>query len=204
MYFNRILPLIILVILSLCLTASPITTDTPTFEFNVEYSQDGQISTLEWSFPNSNMVAYYICEKSTDGVIFTDFSKIVTNDEAVLEVDDDIKSDKLYYRIKTILKSGETFTSEVKQVDIISQKLQVNATFYPNPIIETANIKISNYSDQLISITVFTDQGKEVQILERQKGADHKIDFTNLDSGTYFIKATIGDEVFIEKVDVID
>ena len=203
MSFNRIFALVFLVMFSFSLTASPIISDNPTFEFNVEYSQEGQIATLAWSFPNTNKVAYYICEKSKDGKNFSDFSKVVSNNDALLEIDEDIKSNKLYYRIKTVLKSGETITSDIQELVIKKQQVAINATFYPNPVIETANIKISNYFNQEVSITVYTDKGEEIQALVGQKGNDHKVDFSNFESGTYFIKAAIDDEVFVEKIDVI-
>lgn len=203
MYYLRYSALVLLAVLSFNLQGSSITPD-PILNFDVEYIQDGQIAKLAWTVAEDANVDHYICEKSNDGIEFFNFSEVESTSESNLEIDEDLQSNKLYYRVKTVLKSGEILISDVKQVQVIKKVIDVNAMFYPNPVIETANIKISNYQNQHVSITVYNTKGAEVYNKENQKGTDHKIDFTGLESGTYFIKAAIGNEVFVEKVDVID
>jgi len=204
MYLSRIIGLAFIVLLSLNLSGSSVGYDNSRFDFNVEYSQEGNIAKLAWSYDKSNKVAYYICEKSQDGTHFVNFSQVISSREANIEIDEDLSGLVLYYRIKTVLKSGKTLTSQVEKVELVKTEIEVNATFYPNPVIETANIKISNYQNQSVAFAVYNDQGVEVISVDKQKGVDHKLDFKGVESGMYFIKATIGDEVFIEKVDVID
>ncbi len=204
MYLKQIFSLALLIFISYQLAGSTVNPENPEFTFNVEYSQEGNIAKLAWSFDKNDNVAYYICEKSNDGVNFTNFSQVVSNHVSNLELDENLQGQLLYYRINIVLKSGETFTSEVKKLQLDKVQLEVNAMFYPNPVIESANIKILNYQDQSISFAVYSAAGEEVITLNDQKGTDHKLDFSGLLAGTYFIKAAIGEEVFIEKVDVID
>ena len=176
----------------------------PTVSLNVEYIQDASIAKLSWTCNGQSDIKMFVCEKSKDGKAFVEIATVIVGDSKYLEFDEYAEDDIQYYRIVTYLHTGEKVVSAIQEATKKERTLEVTASFFPNPVIEQANIHITNHNGLPVDIAVYSSKGEEVYTAEGKYGNEHTVDCTSIVAGTYFIKAQVGDDVFVEKIDVID
>jgi len=176
----------------------------PEVKLNVEYIQDASIAKLSWTCKGQSDIKMFVCEKSTDGKTFEEIARVVEGDTKYLEFDEYAADDIQYYRVVTYLHTGEKVVSAIQEATKQTTSVEVSATFFPNPVIEQANIHIANHNDLPINIAVYSSNGEEVYVAADKYGDSHSIDCKSLTAGTYFIKAQVGEDVFVEKIDIID
>lgn len=201
--------LFVFVILSAVFTASLSAnslsfSDSPEVSFVVEYNEFADVATLTWTCQEVSEVKMFVCEKSLDGVTFEEITRVEVGESSYLEFDEYAIEEVQYYRIVVQLKSGNKMISEVQKATKSVEKSEIKTTFYPNPVMESANIMISNYQGDTVEIVLYNSLGEEVFMAVDQTGASHSINCKEHTPGTYFIKAKVGDEVFVEKIDIID
>ena len=80
----------------------------------------------------------------------------------------------------------------------------MQTTFFPNPVIEMANIKILNYEGSTVDIAMYNTSGQEVFHSDNLVGDTHQVNCIDQAPGSYFIKVSVDTEVFIEKIDIIE
>ncbi len=176
----------------------------PEVELNVEYIQDASIAKLSWTCNGQSDIKMFVCEKSTDGKTFEEIARVLVRDTKYLEFDEYAADDIQYYRVVTHLHSGEQVISATQEATKQTSSVEISATFFPNPVIEEANIHIANHNDLPVNIAVYSNDGKEVYTAKDKYGDSHTVDCKSLVAGTYFIKTQVGADVFVEKIDVID
>jgi hypothetical protein len=71
-------------------------------------------------------------------------------------------------------------------------------SLYPNPVIDELNIRTQNI--EIFSINIYTIEGKEIRSFGKKGLALDKINFTNLDSGIYFLEILTDVGQVIKKV----
>lgn len=178
--------------------------DLPKISVDVAYVEEASIAKISWSCNESFVIKMFICEKSLDGKHFTQIAKVIVGNTQYLEFDEDAREDIQFYRVVTYLNNGEIIISDTLKATKSKQNQSIEAIFYPNPVIERANIKISNYNNTPVNIAMYNSDGREVYSVVDQLGSLHEVICKQLPSGTYFIKATVDGEVFIEKIDIVD
>lgn len=137
-------------------------------------------------------------------IAFVNGNGTTTNRVTYTYTDNDIKSDKIYYRLKQIDYNGdESYTTEV-MVDIkIPQEFILHQNF-PNPFNPTTSLQYAIGSRQFVTLKVYDLLGREIATLvnEEKLPGFYEIEFnaTNLPSGTYFYKLQAGNYSEIKKM----
>lgn len=119
---------------------------------------------------------------------------------------DDVKqvsSNRYYYRIEQVSKTGEKFYSSVilfkKEV-----KPLVKLRIYPNPMRSYFIIEVNSLIRQPASMVVVDMSGKMVEqrLVQLEKG-QNKVEYRNvshLAKGTYLVKIITVDNTYVEKI----
>lgn len=119
-------------------------------------------------------------------------------------VDIDLAPGKYFYRLKQIDYNGSfeySFEVQVKIEVIYDFNLEQN---YPNPFNPGTSINYSIREKGLVNLKVFDILGKEVAVLinENQGAGNYSVQFnaSNLPSGIYFYKITLGNYTATKKL----
>src|SRR5699024_3284155 len=83
----------------------------------------------------------------------------------------------------------------------------LDVSVYPNPVSNLATVKIDMKDNAETSIIVYNMLGKEVMNKGEKtlSGGSHnyQLDFSNMESGIYFIKVGIGNKIITKKISVV-
>jgi hypothetical protein len=93
-----------------------------------------------------------------------------------------------------------TYGNGVYQIDIISDKLELN--IYPNPTSKNINISISENNLKEYRWVIYNDLGSIVnqsRTIKKSNIVNEKIDVSNLNSGVYFISFISGEKVITKE-----
>ncbi|WP_337872609.1 T9SS type A sorting domain-containing protein, partial [Ignavibacterium sp.] len=131
-------------------------------------------------------------------IAFIPGSGTSTNRVSYSFADTDIKSDKIYYRLKQIDFNGdESFSPEVL-VDVQSPEDFILYQNYPNPFNPSTKISFTIPSgvNNLVTLKLYDILGNEVAVLIEDfiESGRHEIEFNaeNLSSGMYLLKLKSG------------
>lgn len=146
-------------------TGSGFTGTTPISFSNVKAAQSGNNAMIEWSSLVEIDMQYYEVEKSTDGVLFNNFSTVVAKGKASTYsvLDNNFSSSKdCYYRIKAVEKNGTTKYSQILKLK--SNKAGVQSLVVaPNPIkAGQMNLQIMNYETGIYAVKLIDNSGRIV------------------------------------------
>ena len=161
-------------------------------------------SKLEWDVEGEENTAFYLVERSTNGITFNYIATVSSNQLATARYyyTDDVKniqSHKIFYRIIQVDRNGNKSISNV--VALKSEVVQeVVMKAYPNPVKDRFTLSINSPIDQWVNIIIIDANGSAVieKTLLVQKG-NNTYEFQNignLASGVYMIK-TIMSEVYV-------
>jgi len=101
-----------------------------------------------------------------------------------------------YYRLQLINADGTKSFSSIKQVDVANSNS--NISVYPNPAVEDLNLVVSTIGNAHLKYAVMDAQGRT--FINEDEGTfenvfQTNIKLNNLQSGIYFIKVTVGNDV---------
>jgi hypothetical protein len=115
--------------------------------------------------------------------------------------------------------SGATTSALTTDVNFIAKastirSLSSESVFYPNPASDILNMKLQTLEDVTevqendftkINMSIYSITGQVVKsiVLDNNYNSTHQIDISDLPSGTYLVKAIIGDEPIVEKIQII-
>lgn len=164
---------------------------------------------LSWVVENETAsVINYEVERSIDGIHFDKINTIDKNNGTsnIYNITDAnlsaIKNNGLiYYRIKQLDVDGKFVYSDIKNVRLTEKGTLISV--FPNPVQEFTTVKIDAIEATDAVITLINADGKQLQtsILKATKGLNlRKIDMSNLSTGDYLLKVTMGTEVQIIKI----
>ena len=135
-------------------------------------SWNGNNAKLQWSTSMEINNDYFEIERSFDNKSFEYMGqkKSSNNGNTSYYTFEDIGAKQagqevLYYRIKQIDKDGQ-YTYSIVQIlntQNTDKNAEVNITVYPNPIVESANIKISGINSGQVSYTISDIGGKIIR-----------------------------------------
>ncbi len=148
---------------------------------------------LKWTTLNEINTAYFIVERSTDGVEYKKIGEVkalknmnVINNYSYVDNISNVSSDAIYYRLKEVDKNGAVMYSKTVLLNSTLQGLSLSIS--PNPVRNVISISIKeNVFNAMVSITDVT--GKLVYTAKQNliAGNAHKINISGLANGIYYI-----------------
>ncbi|AFH48173.1 Subtilisin-like serine protease [Ignavibacterium album JCM 16511] len=175
--------------------------------FTANYT--GNSVELTWTTSTEKNNYGFEVQKRYDGeqyqsIAFINGNGTTTNRITYNYTDKDIKSNKIYYRLKQIDYNGdESYTAEVS-VDIQFPENFILYQNFPNPFNPTTSLRYAIGSRQFVTLKVYDLLGREITTLvneEKLPGVyDIEFNASKLSSGTYFYKLQAGDYSEIKKM----
>lgn len=161
---------------------------------------------LKWITLSELNNDYFVIQKSTDGVHFNDIGKVKGSGTSNTRnsysfIDNDPVNGTNYYRLKQFDTDGKNALTSIVAVAAIVDLNKILA-IYPNPVKNNAEVILSSYRDNDITIYVYDIMGKIVQSFPYTliKGQNNlNLDLSKLSSGIYSLTAISGNEVIKSK-----
>lgn len=165
----------------------------------------GRVNEINWSTASEQNSDYFIVERSKDGIIFENMTKVQAagNSNSLIKyksIDDAPYSEGTYYRLLQSDFNGEKTNSGIiyiaNEIDVLSNLIidynesgQTDFTYYSS--------KYSSGSIEIINTTGSVIIKKNVEV---QSGKNkEKINNSSLASGIYFVKLTVNGKTNIQK-----
>lgn len=167
-------------------------------------AQDGVA--VSWSVTNEQHVAYYVVERSTDCVHFTDAGRVndAASSSAIIRYsfNDAIQVlNKICYRIRQVDIDGRAHYSSI--VTVQGDQLR-GMTIAPNPAKASAVLYVGSAADQVATLSMSDMNGREVLVRKVQlRKGDNAVTIEGLSGfarGTFFIKVVTSDNSFRQKL----
>jgi uncharacterized repeat protein (TIGR01451 family) len=158
-------------------------------------SKENTNSKLKWITENSSTENYFDIEHSTTGNDFVKLNRVVaqqsTGSKVYTFIDDKVKNEINYYRLKMVDQNGQINYSETREVRF-DKNNSVQIQVFPNPVFKNSDINIvitNNYVQATVRIT--NSIGMLMQQYFFNKNHTIIINTTNLNSGVYFVETII-------------
>jgi hypothetical protein len=168
---------------------------------------------LDWTALCRQEVDYFIVQRSTDRVSFTDID-VVNGKPVINEIDayhgkDDIstiKPDVVYYRLKAVMHTGETSVSNIISVRRDIKKGTI-VQIYPNPVVDQLQLSVNAATSFTAQVYILDGNGKPVKKYTENILPGNNI-FTysetrNLPNGVYYLRLNLGEQLIIQKFSVL-
>ncbi len=149
---------------------------------------------LIWTVDNEENNAYFDIQRSVDGRVFTDVTRVnalrngrTSNTYTIPDVNiSRLGSKILYYRIKQVETSGEIVFSEVRQLNLTTKNFTIG--LYPNPVVSATKLVVDAPEAGKAFIIIRDAAGKTVQQINMEfvKGVNQKeLNASMLPAGDY-------------------
>lgn len=165
---------------------------------------------LNWKALQNRQVNYFVIEKSTDGMHFTNAAKVMAHSPEVAIVDysatDDVStlnSPFVYYRLRIYGVDGSVnYTKAIRLT--LSAAGKTGISISPNPVKDVMQLNISSANDADMKLYIYDMAGKllrtESGIVQKGNSVRTYTDFRNWPRGVYSVKVLVGEEQFIQKM----
>ena len=167
--------------------------------------------TLKWTTTNEKANQTFMIERSYDNTAFETLATTTgkgastfPNNYAVTDSNSQ-DSGFIYYRLTQQDSDGNVVFTQNQKVERVklSEMLTFGATVYPNPVVDKANVIITDTNGELIELSIHSLTGQLVyrQSVSTEKGNKELVLHTNeLRSGIYFLTLTSGNHVVTTKI----
>ncbi|MDB5191208.1 MAG: hypothetical protein JWQ96_771 [Segetibacter sp.] len=159
---------------------------------------------LEWKAENETYFDRFEIERSINGTDFKKVGEVKAANRGNYNYSEDVeafRSQRLYYRLKSVDKDGKFKYSAVFSVHI---PFNTKFTVYPNPASSFIQLQLNKNITGNVTIQVTDALGKVVkQVNENVSGSNIRISTSSLATGTYIIKMLYKGEQYNQKVMVI-
>ncbi len=163
--------------------------------------QSGSNVLLKWNVTNElNLIGYEV-QRSNDGSTFTSIANIKAisgNSYSYTDVTDVNSGDVVYYRLKKIDKNTFASYSEVVKIAVpVNERI----TVYPNPAKDYVNVVLNKYGISLLSVSISDATGRVIfQANYSPSNNSIRIPTYNFANGNYYLKTTIGNAIYLQKI----
>ena len=168
------------------------------------------LNMLQWDFSGESSPGEFVIERSENGIQYTEIGTINpqklgpgTSSFQFVDVPP-VLSDLSYYRISLVHKNGNvTFSNTlVLEKQLTGDNALLEA--FPNPVTDDLEIVLSSKSQTTYQLTLSDLNGRKIwnSNQQTQKGLTYTtIDMSELESGCYFLTATLnGRELSTQKI----
>ena len=150
-------------------------------------------------------ITTFTVEKSLDGQTFQSIKKVAVTpfDTYYYVYDTEPTEGGNFYRLKMNLNNGNVAYSNIQKV--LYQKL-TDFTLFPNPTNEEVFVDLKAFENKTVNISISNLIGKIVfyQTIESVNRAPHRLDISELESGSYFIRVeTKGKRAVVRKLQIM-
>jgi small nuclear ribonucleoprotein (snRNP)-like protein len=155
--------------------------------------QQGNAVQLNWQTANEVNAAYFIIERSVDGVTFTALGKVSAKGDGSYSFTDNLasvnlQSTTIYYRLQIVDKDGSFTYSKIAAITI--NTITNTLSIYPNPVTNTMQVRLTNNTTATATLQITDMQGKvlQQQAISLQAGANTiTVNTTTLAKGNYIV-----------------
>jgi uncharacterized repeat protein (TIGR01451 family) len=172
-----------------------------------------QQTKLNWTVLCEQEVDYFVVERSTDGVNFSQADMIagrpVINAAESYSATDDVglvTADIIYYRLKAVSRNGKIKLSNIIVLHL-NKKTATEIQVLPNPVKSRLQLIINSDMNAIAQVYIIDGTGKVVQKYTENvlQGSNTFIysQTDNLQAGTYYVRVNTGVKVFTKKFSVI-
>jgi hypothetical protein len=158
---------------------------------NFSYAFLNKTVKLEWQTATEINSAYFLVEKSTDGINFSTIGKEIatgiSNSLKQYTFTDENPSAINYYRLKEVDKDGKYTYSNI----LLATLQQTQAlNIIGNPVQNNLQVQINTNQSQTNQLSIFDFLGRKVKTFTVQKGLQD-IEVTSLSAGVYVLQLVI-------------
>jgi uncharacterized repeat protein (TIGR01451 family) len=173
----------------------------------------GQMVRLDWTVLCRQEVAHFIVERSTDNLIFNAIGTVAGR-PVVNEIDsyhgtDDISllnGDVVYYRLKTVMHDGKTYTSNSISIRRDSRKNTV-VQIFPNPVRDQLQVSVTAATGLAAQFYLLDGNGKLVKkYTENILPGSNTFTYSetrNLPNGVYYLRVNLGEQPVTHKFSIL-
>lgn len=167
-----------------CLTVLPVTIT------NLSAKKVNNNALISWKVSNEQSINKYQIERSTTSINFEKIGEVNSNSNSIYSFTDNNlpKTQRVYYRIKTIELSGKTTVTNIVSVE--GNATSSTIKIYPNPAAEFVSVELNNINLNEASILSITDITGKV-VLQRSftpNSSFLKIPVQQFGNGVYTLK----------------
>jgi len=143
-------------------------------------------ATLKWNTVNEINLNDFVVEKSNDGIVFTQIgtlsAKGASSNSYVFTDATNRNNTVVYYRLKSTDKDAKYGYSNIIKVGFTAP---VKFTLYPNPAVNTLNLKYSPFGT-VLTANIISAQGKLIRTVVLPEGSSAtSINVADLSTGVY-------------------
>ena len=157
---------------------------------------------VEWEMEKMTGNYKFAIQRSADGVEFSNLAIMEqTADDGVQRyayADYFPKAGNAFYRLEILHNNKHLMYSNIERITRFSEK--EHFIVYPNPVSDFMMVESSDKVKTAVQMEVFSLEGKLAQTVKLSEGTmTHPVDFSQLRSGSYFVRFTFNDgqqEVF--------
>lgn len=176
----------------------------------VEYDQS---VALDWTVVSQKKLDYFIVQRSTDGITFSDIIR-VAGKSAWSEIDSyhttddirDLSSDIIYYRLRSVLQSGESSISNIIAIRVDERKI-ISITVSPNPVKDLLQVSLNASSLSTARLFIVDGSGRTIKkYTENVFPGINKFNYVepaHLPGGIYYLKVDLGDRIITRKFSIV-
>jgi len=162
--------------------------------FNAGLNNGNEVD-LEWEAISENGGAYFVIERSRDGVFFEELTTLPAKVEAkkvnhYSTIDANPFAGYGYYRLMQVDGQGKSTYSTIKVIHNVMEEGMIN--LYPNPVEDRLNIAFLNKEKGAVLI-LYNNLGQAVVEQRLFSGNRTILDVSNLESGVYLLQIKNGD-----------
>lgn len=176
-------------------------------EFFLERSGKSNVN-VNWSTASEFNNEYFIVERSTDGINFTDAGRMKgagnsANTNFYTFKDANLNPAVYYYRIRQVDFDGTSTYSEKRIISLIEPALAELQNVYPNPFENIVNIRLNLVADLPVTVFMHDINGKLISTQKHNgKEGINKIEVNTaaINSGMYVLTIEAGNERYTQKV----
>lgn len=162
-------------------------------------SKGNGFNTLNWQAACSSSQAIFELERSVDGVNFTNINSITASQARCASPfsynDNTAPAGTVFYRIRIIDVDGKASYSAIVKLSSQVKDIELSG-IAPNPVMNTAQVKVNTTKKELVNLVVISADGKVVSRTSVQLQAGSSVisvDIANLPSGVYMLKGVFSD-----------
>lgn len=162
----------------------------------------GDVNKLTWTTAREKNFSHFELQRSADGINYDKIDiikgKNVESGSSYVYTDLHPSANKNFYRLLLMDKDGQSFTSDVVEVNTKSAT-GISFTVHPNPVKDLLQINISGKPEGKATVQILDVIGR---IIKTQTIANNylSVDMSGLHSGTYFVKYIDDRNALVTKV----
>jgi len=173
-------------------------------DLDIELSQD-QKAVINWKTTNEKDIDYYSVQRSTDGVNFSEITKVNPsgNEDAIRvyhSIDNTLSDNKyVYYQLEIVDKKGNTQLSDIKMFTQPTKSVKLITSLSPNPINKSGHLMMDFNADEegMMVVRLYNQNGslirqQEMMAVRGLNSGHFHLGDLNLAPGSYYLVCSLG------------